>query len=294
MLTTTARILRNTIQHLIRNPYHTLAAILTMSLTSFAVAVFVLILAGSGQVLNYLETRPQVIAFFKLDTSEEHILQLKSQLEKSGQTTKVDYVNKQQALDIYKEQNINDPELLEFVTADILPASLEVSPMNIGALASLAQILSQDSQVERVIFQKDVVESLQAFLAKARMIGYGLVTILGVVSLLTVLIVISSNISSFGKEIEIMKLVGASSWYVRWPFLLDGALFGVLASSLAVGILYLFLPQIRFWSSNLIPGVQILPVADQLLLNLWLGLTLGGVTLGILGSFAAMWKHLRV
>lgn len=293
-LTTTSRVLRNTFQHLARNPSHTLAAILTMSLTFFVIGIFTLVTVGSNQLIKYLEARPQVMAFFKDEAGDEHILQLKAQLEQSGKVSQVSYITKEQALNIYKQQNINEPQLLEFVTADILPASIEVSTTNLSDLLEVAQILQKDSLVEKVIYQKDVVENLRAWAQKARQIGVGLIAILILVSTLTVLIVISSNLASFGKEIEIMKLVGASSWYVRWPFLLDGVIFGIVSGSVAAGLLFLLLPSIKAWSAGFILGVEIFPDAHQLITNIWLGTTLAGIALGVFGSLIAIWKHLRV
>lgn len=294
LLTTTYRILRNTTNHLTRNFWHNLAAILVMSLTFFVTAVFVLAAITSNKILTYFENQPQITAFFKEEASEDYIQQVKKVLENTGKTSKVSYVSKSQALEIYRQQNIDEPELLEFVTADILPASLEVSAAKIEYLSELAQILGNDTNVEKVIFQKDVVEALQHWTKNARIIGGGLIAFLGFVSILIVLVVISLNIGSFSKEIEIMRLVGASSWYIRWPFLLDGAFFGIVAAACSMGALYFTLPRITSWASKVFVGANVFPIPQSLLLNLWVGTTGLGIVLGITGSLAAIWRHLRV
>lgn len=291
---TLTRILKSTFQHLTRSPYHTLAAVLVMTLTMFISSLFVLAALGSNAILKYFEGRPQVTAFFSDQASEDHILQLKSQLEQTQQATIVKYISKNEALEIYKKQNANDPSLLEFVTADILPASLEVSAAKLEYLSDLANLLAKDSLVEKVIYQKDVVESLQTWAFRLRVGGGAMVGFLALISVLIVLIVISINISSFANEVEIMRLVGATKWFVRWPFILDGAFYGLVSSILAGLIIALLLPTVFNYSSGLIRGVEILPKSWFFWLKVWLLMTGAAMTLGVSGSLLAVRKRLRI
>src|SRR5690606_1628738 len=89
------------------------------------------------QALQYFESRPQILVFFETTTSSETILALKNELETDPQVQEVVYVPQEEALEIYKELNKNDPLLLELVTADILPASLEISATSLEALKVL-------------------------------------------------------------------------------------------------------------------------------------------------------------
>lgn len=294
LVISTKRIFRNTTQHVTRNPWHSLAAVLMMTLTFLVVQIFVMVALGSNQIIKYFENKPQVTAFFKDEASEAYILQTKSQLEKTGLVKEVTYVSKTDALEIYRQQNINEPELLEFVTADILPASLEVATHAVGDLPKIAQHLKQDALVEKVIFQQDVIEALTSFTQRLRWIGLGLVGILALVTTLIILVVISANIGSFDREIEVMRLVGAGSWFIRWPFLLDGILFGVVAASLSSGIIWLLLPYIRQFTASFVSGINIFPVAEALILQLWLGSMGAAALLGLTASFAVTWRHLKV
>lgn len=294
LFTSSYRILRNTFQHLTRNPWHSLAAVLIMALTFFITSIFILVAMGSNKVLKYFEEKPQVTAFFKDTATEDYILQVKDNLEKTGKTSEVRFISKSEALEIYRKQNITEPELLEFVTADILPASLQISAKDISYLTDLARMLSNDAQVEKVIFQRDVVAALQSWTKNVRLAGAGLIAFLGLVSILIVLTVISMNIASFGQEIEIMRLVGASRWYVRWPFLLDGIIFGVLASLLSTGVLLILLPTLSSWAQTLFTGIDVFSFSKQVILNLWAITTGFGMLLGVVGSSAAIYKHLKV
>lgn len=291
---TTSRIIKSTFQHLVRNPYHTLAAILVMTLTFFVTSVFILAALGSNVILKYFENKPQVTAFFKDETSEDYINQLKNVIEETGKASNVKYVSKTEALTIYKRQNVNEPELLEFVTADILPASLEISANKIEYLNDLANLVASDARVEKVIYQREVVESLRSWSEKLRIGGIILIGFLAVVSFLIILVVISMNIASFGKEIEIMKLVGASSWYVRWPFILDGIIYGLISASISSLFLFLLLPKVSEIAAGLITGITIFPQSGLLILDIWGVMLLAGTLLGIVGSVVAIGRHLKV
>ena len=293
-LITFSRIIKSTLQHLTRSPYHTLAAVMVMTLTFFATSLFVLVAFGSNAILKYFENKPQVTAFFKDQTSEDYILQLKGQLEQTGQATTVKYISQNEALSLYKKQNSQDPELLEFVTADILPASLEVSAVKLEYLSDLANTLAADSRVEKVIYQKDVVESLQSWALRIRVAGFALIGFLALISVLIVLVIISMNIATFGKEIEVMRLVGATSWYVRWPFILDGAIYGFLSATISTVLLVILLPRLSQYASDLIRGIEIMPQGPIFLLQIWGGTVAAAVLLGVLGSLMAVRKHLRV
>lgn len=291
---TTSRIIKNTFQHLVRNPWYTFVAVAVMSLTFFVTSVFVLLAFGSNVVLQYFENKPQVTAFFKDQTPEDYILQLKTQLEQTGKASNVKYISKNDALNIYRKQNANEPQLLEFVTADILPASLEISATKLDYLNDLATQLKADSNIEKVLYQSDVVNSLKNWSDRIRIGGAILVGFLAFVSVLIVLVVISMNIAGSGREIEIMRLVGASSGYVRWPFLLDGAIYGFISATLSTLLLLLILPKLIQYSSDLIRGINILPQTPLFILELWGVMVICGVILGMVGSLAAIRRHLKV
>lgn len=294
MFTTPRRIIRNTIQHLTRNPWHSLVAVLMMTLTFFVIQVFALVALGTNRIIEHFENKPQVTAFFKDSANEAYILQTKSQLEKTGLVKEVAYVSKQEALEIYRQQNQDEPELLEFVTADILPASLEVSPKTVENLSEIANRLRTDALVDKVIFQQDVVEALTGFTQKLRWVGLGLIGILSLVTILLMIVVISANIASFSKEIEVMRLVGAGSGFVRWPFIFDGVILGVLAASLASAGLWAALPYVKQFAADFITGVNVFPVVDKTLLQLWLGSLTAAAVLGAFTSTVAVWRHVRV
>jgi len=285
--------LRTAWQHITRAPYQAIAAILVMSLTFTVAAIFIILVVGSQAILNWFETRPQVTAFFKEGTKIEQVEAIKEKLSETGKVSNMKYVSKEEALAIYREQNKNEPLLLEMVTANILPASLEVSATKISDLKEIAEILKNEPQIEEVIFQEDVISSLSSWTSALRKIGIGLMIILSVISLFVILVIIGMKIVLKKEEIEILKLVGASKWYIRAPFVIEGIIYGILGAVFAWGIAYIVLLYSTPFLVSFLSGIPILPVNPIFMFLLLLCLILGGITIGALGSILATRRYLK-
>lgn len=285
--------LKTTKQHIRRAPYQALAAVMIMTLTLFVASLFMMMALTSQKILSYLETKPQVTAFFKEGTSTQQVEALKQKLQATGKIASLKYVSQEEALAIYREQNKNDPLLLEMVTANILPASLEVSAVEASYLSEISEILKKEPTVEEVVFQKDIVETVISWTRAARYGGAILVSFLSVISFFIILAVIGIKIAAKKEEIEIMKLVGASHWYIRWPFILEGAFYGTVGALLAWGVSYLLLLYATPILSSFLQGLAVFPVSPIFMLGLLLALVLGGVLVGSLGSLLAVWRYLR-
>ena len=276
-----------------RSPYQALAATLIMFLTFFLATVFVLTAGGFQVVLRYFETRPQVTAFLKDETTLEQVDTIKARLAQTGKVKEAKYISKEEALVIYREQNKNDPLLLEMVTANILPASLEVATKDIAFLPEVAQILKSEPGVEEVVFQEDVVKALHNWTSTLRKIGIGLIGALGLVSLLIILVIIGMKITLRKEEIEILQLIGASPWYIRAPFIFEGMFYGVIGAILAWGIGYLLLLYATPFLVKFLSGIPILPVPIFFMLTV-LGIEiLAGIVIGSLGSLLAVRRYLK-
>jgi len=279
--------------HMRRTPYQALAAILIMFLTFFITTVFVLTAGGFQTILRYFETRPQVTAFLKDETTMIQVDTLKAKLAQTGKVKETKYISKEEALAIYREQNKNDPLLLEMVTANILPASLEVATNDLSHLNEIAQILRAEPTVEEVVFQEDVVKALQQWTLNIRRVGIGLISIFGVVSLLVILVIIGMKITLRREEIDILQLLGASRWYIRAPFLLEGMFYGVVGAFVAWGITYLLLLYLTSYIIKFFQGIALLPVSPLFMLTV-LGVEISsGIVIGSLGSLLAVKRYLK-
>jgi len=242
------RQIKSTLKLLRRSPYQALAAALAMSLTFFIASIFVILIIGGQLVLNYIEQRPQVIAFFKDDVSEAKINEIASSIKSTGLAREVKYVSKEEALAIYRERNKDDPLLLESVSADFLPASIDISVKKAADIDQITKIVKGHTEVERVITPENLVEQLVKWTKTIRLGAVIFVSTLASVSFLIIIMVIGMRIAIRRDEVSIMNLVGATRWYISRPFFIEGALYGIIGASIAVILVY---AALLFYSPNI-------------------------------------------
>jgi len=276
-----------------RSPYQALAAISIMTLTFLAISFFTFLLAGSSKVIDYFESKPQVTAFFKNEAKPEDITALQSQLQATGKVASVKFVSKEDALKIYREQNKDDPLLLDLVTADVLPSSFEISTIKIEDLSNISNTLTKSPLVSEVVYQKDVVSTLSAWTSAIRKIGITLIVLLSLVSMFIMVTIIGIKISQKKEDIEIMKLIGATNWYIRWPFLFEGIVYGIVGAVIGWAIATAGLLYATPFLETFLKGIPVLPVSYlQLLILLGLEALLAAI-LGIVSSYLAVLRYLK-
>src|ERR1035437_6538637 len=274
-----------------RSPYQAIAAILIMTLTFLAISFFTFLLVGSSKVINYFESKPQVTAFFKNEAKQTDIDQLKLQLQATGKIASIKFVSKDDALKIYREQNKNDPLLLDLVTADVLPSSFEISTVRIEDMGAISNTLTKSAIVSDVIYQKDVVSTLTAWTGAMRKIGLTLIVLLSLVSIFIMMTIVGIKISQKKGDIEIMKLIGATNWYIRWPFLTEGIVYGIIGAVVGWAIATVGLLYATPFLESFLKGIPVLPVAYLDLLAL-LGIeVVFAAFLGVVSSFLAVLRY---
>jgi len=276
-----------------RSPYQALSAVAIMTLTFFTITVFSILTIISIRFISYFESRPQLTVFFKDAADRSEISKLEKSLEDTGKTSSITYVSKEEALKIYKQQNKSDPILLDLVTSDILPASIEVQANQAQDLANLATIVKSSDLVEEVVFQKDIVDTLVSWTNAVRRVGIAVIVILVTVSTLIIITIIGIKITVRREEIETMRLLGASNWFIRAPFILEGAFYGFIGSVFgglaAVGIFYYFSPSLEAF----LRGVAIFPLSPLILGELIITEVFIACILGMFASYMAVLRYLK-
>ena len=217
-----------------RSPYQALAAVSMTGLTVFIVSLFALVSLASHLVLRSFETKPQVIAYLKDDHTVDSVNGLIKEVTDTGLVKNAIYVSKQEALEIYKRSVGNDPLLLGTVTdlgvitADVLPASLEVTAKSPDDFPTIVSILERSSIIsstpkgkKEIDFPQDILTELTAWTRAIRTAGLLLIAILCFNSIITIMIVVSMKIASRRYEIGTMKLMGAKGWFIIKPYLVE-------------------------------------------------------------------------
>jgi len=277
-----------------RTPYQALAATMIMFLTFLTLLMFLLVALGSQKILQYFESKPQVIAFFKDNTTQQDVDLIENSLNQTGKVKSLRYISKEEAFQIYKDLNSAQPEMYEVVTSNMLPSSLEVSTNTLTDLNYINDVLSKEPAVRSVGFPKDVVQNVLESTSLVRWVGGIIVGFLIVFSVLIILMIIGFKIRIKRNEIEIMRLLGASTWFVRAPFIWEGITYATVGAATAwTGsyiVIWYFTPFLQPKLSE-IPGI--LPVSPLIMLQLLLVVLTSAMIIGFIGSFSAVRRYLK-
>ncbi len=254
--------LKSALINIRRMPYKSMAAILIISITFFVAYTVSLLMFGSQEILTFFEARPKVIAFFDIKTEDYEISEVKSDLEKLDFVEEITLISKEEALSYYQD-NQDNPLLLELVTADILPASIEVAANSPEELTLIEERLNSYSQIDDVILQKDVITQLTQWTNSLRTVGLGLTIIFLVLSLLTIISIISFKVSHQRKAISILRIIGAGSGYIVTPYIYEGFIYGLLGSSFGWGLMYAGFLYLTPWLTQVLGQIITFPLTWQ-------------------------------
>lgn len=276
-----------------RSPYQSIAATLVMTVTFFAISVFALLTIISAGIIDYFESAPQLRIFFKQTATEQQIKELQTKIETTNRAKSVTYVSKEEALKIYHELTNQDPVLLELVTADVLPASLEIQTENPQDLTDIASALDGVTIIEQVQLPQDVIDTIISWTDGARKLGIGVIAVLLLVSMFVILTIVGIKITVRREEIEIMRLIGASNWFIRLPFILEGMLYGFIGAlagwTAAVGLLLYQTPGIK----EKLGDIAVLPLSPIVQTELLVAELIFAIALGALASYFAVLRYLK-
>lgn len=211
--------------------------------------------------------------------------------------TSVTYKTKDEALEEFKKRYADQPELWEYIEENPLPNSFELmtkDPKDVGVVVAAVETEAPfPERIEEVRSASSAIEKLENIFDKFRQLGLVGVIALAVVAVLLVSVTIQVAIFARRREIGIMKLVGATNWFIRWPFLLEGVLEGLVGSLIAIMVVL----AVRIWIvDRLIESLKFLSLAlsPGLLAVLLPCIVLGGVIIGALGSIYALGRFLEV
>ncbi len=229
--------LHTSFDYIKRSPFQALAAISVLAMTFFVATMVCILTYGSGKFLSYLETRPQIIAFLKKEATTETANALLQKLQKDERVKDVKYVSKEEALEIYKKVTSDNPLLGELVSPSIFPASVEFSLTDISIAQNIIDEVKKEGVVENVGFTANLggeaglnqaIERLKSITFYTRTGGGVFVGLLGFVSLLVLMIIISMRITARKVEIRSLSLLGATRAFIRAPILYEALLYVLL------------------------------------------------------------------
>ncbi len=289
-----------------RTPYQSLTSFLILFFTLFLSLFFFNMTSFFNGILSYVETRPQVTVYFQDKVEESDIFKIRDEVSATGKTTSIKYVSKDEALQIYKDLNKNNPLLLEMVTAEILPASLEVYATKPEYLSQIAEFLKKQNGIDEVVFQKNIVDKLVGLTTILRRISVFVLFFLLVISVIVLMTTTAFKIALKKDEIELMTLLGASKSYVRKPFILEGVFFGIGSGTLAFLFFYLIFLYFNTFFKSYLAGIPTLPFYNLGGLNIYVwppslnfvllsyfAVILFGAGIGFVGNYISTSKYIK-
>jgi len=281
-----------------RDKFLVFSNIAVMTVTFLVLGFFLSTAVGMRTAIKTLENQAQITLFFKDDFSEDNITALKERLLSDARVNDVKYISKQQAYEIFMDVNKDEPILLEAISPDILPASLEIRADKLASLNDLASEFEGIDGIEEVKFFRDIVDRFRYWTTVINVVGGVLVFVFTALSFAVVMATIRVNISSKGDEIEILKLVGATDAYVKLPFVRQSMFFGIFSAFLASVLLILMFSSFHFFglfgiNASVVIFSNVTLFVWLYLLLLVIGLMGFGCGLGYFGSHAAIKRYLN-
>ncbi len=285
-----------------RNRWVSSATIGVMVITLALITSLIVMSAITGAVLDDLEEKVDITVYFNLDTPEKDILQVKEELEAFPEVKVVEYVSREEALAKFSETHRENPlitQSLEELGDNPLEASLNIKARVISEYESIASFLEGrrfSSIIDTVNYRENqkVIERLSSIINIVRKTGFLLSIILAVVAVLVAFNTIRLTIYSLREEIGVMRLVGASNWYIRGPFVIEGVIYGVIASIISIIILAIGINLVSGKLVGFLPGITL---SGYFFGNFWeilLIQTAIGVVLGTISSLIAVRRYLRI
>lgn len=287
-----------------RAPFQSLAIFLILFFTVFLSTLIFIGLTFLYSFLNYIETRPQVTVYFQNTASTEQIFRLRDELTQSGKILSIKYISKEEAFNIYKNMNKDNPLLLEMVSSDILPASLEIYAKKPIFLPQIAEYLKKQPGVDEVIFQKDIISKLVTATNTIRMITIFFFSFLIIMTTIILFVIFSFKIALKKEEIHLLQLIGATKNYVCSPFLKEASFFGFFSSLISffiiiIAVLYFepflqsYLRGIDSLSLNLVfYNLNIWPMNYYFLIVTFIISSLFSILIATIASYLAINKYL--
>lgn len=304
MFTNLHRVFNFAITDFSRNSVRAISAIFVLVITIGLVTGLFYLHGISSHIILQVQNKIDVAAYFKQDVSEESILNAKEKLlQQDSDIESIEYVSKEQALANFTERHKDEPAfanaLAQLGDNPFLPSLNIITSGDTLGYQKIAMLLQEEefsSLIDKVDYsdKKDTIEKIFSISSAINRFGAALAVILVIIAVLIVFNTIKLAIDGSKEEIDTMRTVGASSWFIRAPFIIQGALFGCISFVICFIITLAFS---YFLSSKLLIPLAGFNVFSYFVSSFWIIVLLqlgGGILLGVTASFVVVQKYLKV
>jgi len=286
-------VVRETASNLRRNLLMTSAAVLTVAVSLSLVGGALLLKQGVSKASLQWRGGVELSIFMLPEASPSQSEAIERDLAQMPEVKKVTYVDQQEAFREFKRMFANSPDLVESVEAKDLPPSYRVVPKKADFVDVVGRRFENQPGVKEVVFARDVVETL---LKVTRALQIGIVAVAGVLLLSAVLLILNTiqmAIFARRREVAVMKLVGATNWFIRVPFMLEGMVQGIVGATAAFGVVALVRNLLAGAVGDNTLGNQLLPPSGDVI-GTGIFVLFAGAVIGTVGSAFAVRRFLDV
>jgi cell division transport system permease protein len=277
-----------------RNRLLSIATVTTMAICILFLGVAVLMTINADSFMNRLESDIEIVVFLNNSLSKSQVSDIKSDIEKLDGVKSVVFVSREQALaNLQQKFADKNYDLGKTIGNNPLPDSYEVKAQKPQDVGNLAQQINKMPGVYKVNYGQGVVERLFQVTKWVRIISIGFIVLLIMGAIFLIATTIRLAIFARRKEIYLMKLIGATDWFIRWPFFIEGIMLGSVGALMSILLL-------SWGYSSLVSSLQtalfFIPLVYQqsLLINIYLSLFATGAVLGVLGTYISLNRFLEV
>jgi cell division transport system permease protein len=281
------------------------AAVLVVTITLSVITAIILLNAVLHFSLTEIKDKVDVTVYFNIGAPESSIMSLKQSLEGLPEVSEISYISAEEALKLFRERHQNDYptiQALDEIPNNPLGGYLNVKAKEISQYESIANFLKGDnalvsgstSIIDKVDYNqnKTVIDKLNNIISGAQRLGFLITLILIVISIIITLNTIGLAIFISKEEVGVMRLVGASKMRVRGPFLVEGAIYGIIATIITLVIFWPITAYLGHSMTNFL-GLNIYDYYVSNLFQIFVIILLSGVLLGVISSFIAIRKYLN-
>jgi cell division transport system permease protein len=302
MIVTLSRIIKYGFQNFFRNGWLSVSTISIMILAAIVFEGLILFNVTGKTAINSIQEKIDISVYFKSNVPEDSILSIKRSLEKLEEVRDIEYVSRDQALQEFKKRHEGDEAIsqaVEELDENPLLAAINIKakdPREYKTIASYLNNASLQDQVEKVTYAQNevVIDRLVGLIDTMRNGGIVLTIFLAFLAIVVTFNTIRLAIFSSNDQIGIMRLVGASNTFVRGPFIVEGIVYGVVASIVSFVFLIPIMSFLSPYVNSFIPEMNLSAYISSNALSLLLYQFIFCVGLGILSSIIAVRKYLHV
>jgi len=285
---------RETVVSLRRNLLMTIAGVLTVAVSLALFGGIMMLSSWVGHGTERIKGGVRLEIFMNVDATDEQIATVRTALEGDPDVKSFRFFDKKDALEEFKRIFRKDPDLVKNITAEALPTSYRIVPERAEQTNAIQRRFEAEPGVEDVATPEEALRGLLDATNTARIIFIGLSLVLLVSSLF--LIVNTIRLATFARrrEIEVMKLVGASNWFVRVPFMAEGLVQGLIGAGLAVGVVVALKVGFDNWFNSPTGFFREFYVTSSDATTVAVYVIALGVVIGLIGSLIGLRRFLRV